>query len=242
MNRRYGIIADDLTGACDTGAAFVQSGMTTYVSVNDDANEALCADAEVVVVPTFSRDESPSVAERKVVAAVKRLIANGIDVLYKKIDSTLLGNLAVEVEAARVSGGFPFALIAPSFPEQGRTVRDGWLHLERDGVSTRTEKHLPTLLHKASDGSVAHIELEPSGTDSAELSVAIRQAFERGATRISVDGATRADLQRIASVGLHILPRPLFVGSAALAGEIASILTQQGYRQSSSTQPGKSEL
>ena len=47
-------------------------------------------------------------------------------ILYKKIDSTLRGNVAAEIAAAREAlGARRPILVAPAFPAQGRIVRDG---------------------------------------------------------------------------------------------------------------------
>ena len=47
-------------------------------------------------------------------------------ILYKKIDSTLRGNVAAELEAAREALGVKRPIIvAPAFPAQGRIVQDG---------------------------------------------------------------------------------------------------------------------
>ena len=47
-------------------------------------------------------------------------------ILYKKIDSTLRGNVAAELGAARAAlGAKRQILVAPAFPAQGRTVRGG---------------------------------------------------------------------------------------------------------------------
>jgi len=60
-------------------------------------------------------------------------------VLYKKIDSTLRGNFAVEIAAARraviglLAGSDPgvasLAIVAPAFPVTGRTTHGGWMFL-----------------------------------------------------------------------------------------------------------------
>ncbi|OAI65685.1 Hrp-dependent type III effector protein, partial [Ralstonia solanacearum] len=48
--------------------------------------------------------------------------------LYKKIDSTLRGNVAAEVAALVPVAGL--AVVAPAFPAAGRTTRNArqWLH------------------------------------------------------------------------------------------------------------------
>jgi len=45
--------------------------------------------------------------------------------VYKKVDSTLRGNVAAETDAALTASGADLALVAPAFPAAGRTTRDG---------------------------------------------------------------------------------------------------------------------
>src|SRR5438046_164403 len=79
---RWGIIADDLTGACDVGAAFAQRGFTTAVLLNPDLDFA--AAAQVTVLSTHSRNDATSVACRKVRRSVRFFSDRKVAVLYKK--------------------------------------------------------------------------------------------------------------------------------------------------------------
>src|SRR5215213_10393726 len=63
------IVADDLTGAADTGACFANAGFATVIPLSDTA----IPDADVVVLSTESRDMGASDAARAVTAAVARL-------------------------------------------------------------------------------------------------------------------------------------------------------------------------
>jgi len=54
---RYGIIADDLTGACDTGVQFARCGFLTVVQI---ARGWPREPAEVTVLSTDSRADSPA--------------------------------------------------------------------------------------------------------------------------------------------------------------------------------------
>lgn len=107
---RINIVADDLTGACDTGAAFPGA----VVVLREPA-----PDAQVLVYSTDSRGMSPGDAAHAVRALWDRLPP--ADLTYKKIDSMLRGNVGAELAAV---GAGP-AVICPAFPEQGRTVRAG---------------------------------------------------------------------------------------------------------------------
>ncbi len=133
------IIADDLTGAADTGACFAKAGLATVIALSS----AAIPDADVVVLSTESRDISASDAARAVKGAVARLAdGEGDDSalrsdsncvwIYKKMDSALRGHPREELLAAMEAIGATRALVAPAFPAEGRTTVGGRQHI--DGV------------------------------------------------------------------------------------------------------------
>ena len=61
---RLGIIADDLTGACDTGVQFAKQGFSTLVWLNLESLEDV--PAELTVVTTNSRSNLSAEARQKV--------------------------------------------------------------------------------------------------------------------------------------------------------------------------------
>lgn len=107
---RVNIVADDITGACDTGVAFPGA----VVSLGPHAPAA-----EVTVFSTDSRNDLPEVAAAKVRALRQRMPV--ADLVYKKIDSTMRGNVREEVAAFDAAA----VVVCPAFPDQGRTVVDG---------------------------------------------------------------------------------------------------------------------
>lgn len=154
---QVGIIADDLTGAMDSGAQLARAGYRVAVMFYD-APLSPFDDFDGVVVDTDSRQRDPGSACRRVSESAQRL--KHARILYKKIDSTLRGWVAEEIEAAFREGGRPSALIAPAFPGNGRTTREGvqMVHGEpvhetrfaEDPVTPVIEGHVPTLLSEAS--------------------------------------------------------------------------------------------
>src|SRR6476660_4513107 len=81
--RRYGIIADDLTGATDVAAAFANCGFTAAVAFAPRSLRSL--DAQVVALSTHSRHDNSAGARRKVRQACARLLDGGWPVIYKKL-------------------------------------------------------------------------------------------------------------------------------------------------------------
>jgi uncharacterized protein YgbK (DUF1537 family) len=154
------MIADDLTGACDAGVTFALCGFRTAVlPVLAEAGPAVF---EMTVLPTFSREDSAAEARTKVESACRFFAENGIRLIYKKIDSTLKGNLAAEIEVAVSGGGFSSAVVSPAFPAMGRTVVDGVLHV----AGRATTLHVPALL---ADVAAAQAKDAASGSDLRRL-------------------------------------------------------------------------
>lgn len=98
---RLGLVADDLTGSNDTGVQFAKQGLGTLVILElagvDAAIEG-AAGYDVLVINTDSRADDPAKARSKARQGAKALLDAGIEYIYKKIDSTLRGNLGSELE------------------------------------------------------------------------------------------------------------------------------------------------
>ena len=82
--------------------------------------------AEVIAVDLDTRSRSERTACRIVRRAFSSAAARRAGILFKKIDSTLRGHVAAELNAAhRALGGHRPVIVAPAFPAQGRTVKNG---------------------------------------------------------------------------------------------------------------------
>jgi uncharacterized protein YgbK (DUF1537 family) len=129
------VIADDLTGACDSAVQFANVGLRTVVAFSLDAH------ADVVAFSTDTRNADPAeaAARLRMVSTIARA-----RVIFKKIDSTLRGNTAVEIVAALDAFGCNVALVNPAYPAMGRLVERGWLYVTTD--PSFEPVHLPTWL------------------------------------------------------------------------------------------------
>src|SRR5438128_10670384 len=112
------ILADDLTGACDAGAPYAGRAAVP-VTVYPDRRAA----GPVAVLDTESR-RLPAVDAAARVRAVVSGAAH-TTVWFKKVDSTMRGPIAAELDALLTETGAPGAVLCPAFPAQGRTVVDG---------------------------------------------------------------------------------------------------------------------
>ena len=85
------LIADDLTGACDTGVQFARHGFSSEVWV--DPSHAVNQAAEVVAFNTGSRGDEITAARVKIRRIADLCSDIKPRILFKKIDSTLRGNV-----------------------------------------------------------------------------------------------------------------------------------------------------
>ena len=212
------IVADDLTGAADTAARCRQAGLPASIFLRPPRPPFPTG---AISVTTDSRHLSPADAAKAVRAGIEGLAGLRHARWYKKIDSTLRGNIGAELDAmldALDSGtAQPCAVISPAFPAQDRGLCDGYL--VHDTVEPRSLS-LPALLAEQSRRAGALIDLAAVRGDA--LAAAIESVHARGVSLLVVDAMTEADLERIANVAGRVVPHALFCGSAGLAGVLAA--------------------
>jgi uncharacterized protein YgbK (DUF1537 family) len=151
-----GIIADDLTGANDTALQFKLNGADTNILLNPFIEPKLSATEQAWAISTESRNINPKDAFENVETATKMFVEKiNPDFFYKKIDSTVRGNIAVEILSMLEVLDWDAAVIMPAFPQEGRTTVGGYhllrgtpierTEMARDPHSPISESHLPTL-------------------------------------------------------------------------------------------------
>ena len=88
------IIADDLTGANDTGVQFAIQGLHTEILL-EGTSLSEQSEAAILVVDTNSRAIGAKEAYQKIQRIAKQAQQAGFKNYYKKIDSTLRGNIGI---------------------------------------------------------------------------------------------------------------------------------------------------
>lgn len=213
------IIADDLTGAADSGVQLVRAGYRAAV-VFCGSPVPLEDDLDAVALDTDSRAMPAGLAAKRVVEAAHAV--RDASIVYKKLDSTLRGPVAAELAAALEATGRRCAVVAPAFPAAGRTTVGGvqLVHgapvhetgFKDDPKTPVREGHVPTLLAR---------EIPEVGILSApDLADAVKVRGSLDEFRGVVADAERdADLDAL----VRAVPDPsavLWAGSAGLAGAL----------------------
>lgn len=130
------ILADDLTGALDTGIQFVKRGVRTSV-VFDPAYplEKVDQQVQVLVVDTESRHIDSAKAAEIVEGIVRKAVSIGVQCIYKKTDSALRGNVGAELGAALKASGQAQLHFIPAFPDTKRSTVGGIHYIDKVPVA-----------------------------------------------------------------------------------------------------------
>ena len=223
-----GVIADDLTGANDTGVQFRKYGLRTQVLLAAKSDEWV-SEADVVVVDTDSRAVGQAVAETRVREACRMFASLNIANLYKKIDSTLRGNIGAEISAACNEFKPAVTIIAPAFPQTGRNTVGGYqllngvpisrTEISRDPKTPVKEAYLPKLLSVFAGNRLATLPLQVVMEGAMAVADAINNHVAAGRNWIICDAASEENLLHIAEAA-KTFAKVLWVGSAGLAEQL----------------------
>ena len=118
------ILADDFTGALDTGVQFAACGIPTRVVVGEQVDLA-ANDAAVLVVDTETRHLPAAEAYAVIAKLTREAMSAGVFSIYKKTDSALRGNIGAELSALLKTSGERRLPFLPAFPQIDRVTRDG---------------------------------------------------------------------------------------------------------------------
>ncbi len=214
------VIADDLTGACDTGVKFAEAGLLTEILVHPNVDlESVDPSVQVIVADTESRHVAPAEAAARVEHVAAEGIRAGARHFYKKTDSTLRGNVGAELDALMRAADAQFLAFAPAFPEAGRATIGGCQHV--DGVPIHESAFAADPLAPVTSSSVAEI----IARQCARLVTIVAPGEPLPDTGIAVfDAETDADLTRIAQRLAREGRLQFTAGSGGFAGPVARSL------------------
>lgn len=208
LSGRIYIMADDLTGACDSGAAFLRAGRAVRVWLGPAAQ--FSAPEPVQAFNTDSRSLSPEKASLIVARAAAGLASVAASFLFKKIDSAARGPFAAEILAAHQAFRSRAVLLAPAFPAAGRTVRNGILEIQ-DAAGQRNRIDVASLF-PPKERALVHLVANPND---------LVAAFNSGKPLLLCDSSSQSDLDALVRAA-EDLPGLLFAGSAGLAQALAA--------------------
>lgn len=217
------IIADDFTGALDTGVQFAARGAATRV-VTDLTYDFSRAEADVLVMVVETRHLAPEDAYRMVYSTVRSARSAGISYIYKKTDSALRGNIGSELAAVLDAAEADSIAFLPAFPKMRRTTLNGIHYV--DGIPVAESVFGKDPFEPVRDSSVE--EIIRKQTEKPVVLHRLDAPAVPVAPGIHVyDACTDGDLAHIGgelgAEGLH-----LSAGCAGFAATLADILELNG--------------
>lgn len=129
---KYLILADDLTGALDTGVQCVRKGDRVIIKTQANKNIDMTEDTDVMVINTGTRHKSSEDAYQIVYELAERACQAGVNHLYKKTDSALRGNVGAELAAVLDATKQSQLVFVPAYPKMRRTTANGLQYI--DGI------------------------------------------------------------------------------------------------------------
>ena len=218
---RLFVIADDFTGALDTGVQFASYGAVTKVVVDVNLRRLqLPADVQVLVVDAETRHLSAENAYRTVKELVGWAVENGVGCIYKKTDSALRGNLGAELSAVLETGGGRRLHFVPAFPDLHRVTRGGVHYI--DGVSVADSVFGRDPFEPVQSSCVA--ELLARQTDVPVYSVPSGGKAADAAGILVYDACTNRDMATIADSLARRGETALLAGCAGFASVLPRLL------------------
>lgn len=222
---RIAVIADDLTGANDTGVQFARYGLSTSVLLEYDPTSI--SELDTIVIDTDSRSLTALVAYNRVKKAAEFVKGSSFEIIYKKIDSTLRGNIGVELDAVYDTFQPDFILVAPAYPQNKRNVINGCLLLDqtplhstefaKDPKTPITDSFIPNLIEKDSKYKVGLMTVEDlkNGIESK-----LEEYYTKNIPYILFDSSSEEDLEVIAELLGKTKYNFIWAGSAGLATQL----------------------
>lgn len=206
---KIAVIADDLTGANATGVRLSKQGFKT-VTMMEGETAPLFDYYDAICIDTNSRHVSPIEAKRRVMEAASLMLDHGASLICKRIDSTVRGNIGVEITALlEALGEHATAVVIPSFPDSGRITIGGYLlvngmpvqetDVAHDPISPITQSFVPELIAKQSGMSVESIGLDVVLDGSRAVTNRLYELIQENKRIIVVDAVTDEQIDTVAA-------------------------------------------
>jgi D-threonate/D-erythronate kinase len=219
------IIADDLTGAMDSSGYLAGHGLEVIV----DLNQKFETRTDVIAITTNSREDPPSLATQKIKDVASKLKGN---LIFKKIDSTFRGNVGPEITALAEVLSCQKVIVAPAFPQMGRTIKNGKLKI--DNVPDPHGEAISSLPTIPQENNILSLLSQKTGLQAGLIPIADIEAgpeylqniiVEKREKILLCDSLTQNHLQTVLKAVLGFNDSWLLCGSGGLAREMFILFT-----------------
>ena len=230
------ILADDLTGAVDTGAFPVACGKE--VIVYTEANAWQDAGQMQVCVNMGTR----SLPREKAYDLHKIFAENNRDyegIVIKKLDMGFRGNPAAEIEALLLWGRWPVCFVLPALPQFGTFTLYGNQFVKgqilekslyaTDPVHRARESSALDIFQKATRLSVAGIDID--AVKCGRFREVVEKKLEDSCRILIFDAVSDQDCRDIFSALHRDYPNALWAGTLGLLGGVTKTLYGKGTKK-----------
>lgn len=155
------IIADDFTGALDTGVKFSEAGAITKVIADTEMDFTKEMTGEVLVLCAPTRHLPAGEAYQMIRRITEQATAAGIGCIFKKTDSGLRGNIGAELSAVLDGSRETAISFIPALPAMNRITVKGIHYIDgvpvdqsvfgQDPFEPVIKSYVPDLLHLQCD-------------------------------------------------------------------------------------------
>lgn len=235
MQKKLIIVADDFTGANDTGVQFRKAGFKVYVNINTHRLQEDLELSDILVVDLESRFDSKEIAYQKCFDLGKQLLNLGITNVYKKLDSTFRGNIGAEFDGLMDALNIKLLLLAPAWPTNGRTTENGEVFVHgvklaeteaaNDPRNPINNSRIADIIGLQSKRTCSEIPSEIFQVGNANTNELLSNEMDKGSEILIFDSREEKDLKNISNFIETIIKIPILIaGSAGLASHISGIL------------------
>lgn len=218
------MLADDFTGAGDAGVQMTKNGIEAHIIFDTDEIDP----EKSYVIDTESRNIPAEEAYTKVKSILQSMNSYPYEYYYKKIDSTLRGNLKAEMTAVKEVLKPDLIVFNPANPDSNRMVVDGTLMMNgvriteteimKDPLCLVTEDNLEKLMKKEMEEPVVHFSLNEVRNQTMDVGQAKIVTF---------DVLENSDLNVVVEYILSLKKKVLWVGSAGMANALVKTMRVQ---------------
>ena len=218
------MLADDFTGAGDAGVQMTKNGIEAHIIFDTEEINP----EKSYVIDTESRNISAQKAYQKVKNVLQSMEKYPYEYYYKKIDSTLRGNLKAEMTAAKEILNPDIIVFNPANPDSNRMVIDGTLMMNgvriteteimKDPLCLVTEDNLEKLMRNQMEDAVVHFSLNEVRNNTMDIG---------DAKIVTFDVMENSDLTKVVKYILSLEKKVLWVGSAGMANALVKTMRIQ---------------
>lgn len=216
------VIADDFTGAMDTGVQFKAKGALIQIASTKRIDSLIKSDRnlQVLIVDAETRHMTAQDAYQTVYQIVQSAVEAGVPCIYKKTDSGLRGNIGSELTAALNASGNKQLHFIPAFPLINRITVNGVHYIDGEPVAQSVFGKDP--FEPVHSSQVKEIIRSQSSVHTHLMGSAVPDVLPQGI--LIYDSATDENLKQIAQTLKRRGELNLLAGCAGFASVLPDLL------------------